>query len=248
MRILVCIPTYNEIENIDTAIDGVRTYAPDADILIVDDNSPDGTGERADERADADEHVHVLHREGKGGLGRAYLAAFAWGLERGYTHLVEMDADGSHRPQDLPRLLRRAARPDRPGLVIGSRWVRGGQVEDWPWYREALSRGGNFYISLMLGLPVRDATAGFRVYSADALKDLDLDSIQAQGYFFQTDMTAAVIAAGLSVVEVPITFPDRVAGTSKLDGSIFVESLVKVTKMGVARRVDAVKRRFGAGE
>ena len=169
-RVLVIIPTYNEVESLPKQVSAVRRHAPEVDILIADDNSPDGTGVLADELAAADPQIHVLHRAGKEGLGQAYLAGFAWGLERGYQSLCEMDADGSHRAVDLPRLLRRAARPDKPALVIGSRWVPGGSVVNWPWYRKALSVGGNDYVAIMLGMRVRDATAGFRVYRAETLR------------------------------------------------------------------------------
>lgn len=237
MKSLVIIPTYNELESLPSIVQRVRTATPECDILIVDDNSPDGTGDLADSYAQEDSYIHVLHREGKEGLGRAYLHAFSWAMEDGsYTHLVQMDADGSHRPEELPLLLERAAMSDAPDLVIGSRYVRGGETVGWSRARELLSRGGNAYIRLWLGLPVSDATAGFRVYKVDFLRTLDLDNVESAGYFFQTDMTFHVHNAGGHIVEMPISFAEREAGTSKLSGNIFTESLKRTTRMGLAHR------------
>ncbi|WNM25813.1 polyprenol monophosphomannose synthase [Demequina capsici] len=230
---LVIIPTYNERESLPVQISGVRAYAPDVDILVVDDSSPDGTGEWADEAALADPHVNVLHRPGKQGLGVAYRAGFAWGLEHGYELLVEMDADGSHQPRDLPRLLANAGDGD---LVIGSRWVPGGSVKNWPRHRKLLSTGANTYVRLALGIHVKDATAGFRAYTADMLRALDLDSVESQGYCFQIDMCWHVLRAGGTVVEVPIEFVERVQGASKMSGAILREALLKTTVWGVTRR------------
>jgi len=189
MKTLVIIPTYNELETLKEQVLGVRQYAPEVDILIADDNSPDGTGKLADQLAAQDNQIYVLHRAGKQGLGDAYMAGFKWGLARGYELLCEMDADGSHRAKDFPRLLRRANRPDQPGLVIGSRWVPGGSVVNWPWHRKVLSKGGNDYVALMLGIKVKDATAGFRVYRAETLEVIHLDEVESHGYCFQVDMT-----------------------------------------------------------
>jgi dolichol-phosphate mannosyltransferase len=213
-------------------VDGVRAVDPSVDILVVDDNSPDGTGEWADARAAEDSHVHVIHRPGKQGLGVAYRAGFAWALERGYERIVEMDADGSHRAEDLPSLLDDGGVHD---LVIGSRWVRGGAVVNWPAHRKLLSTGANRYVRLALGLPVRDATAGFRAYSAAILSALELDKVESHGYCFQIDMTWRVAQAGGTILEVPITFVERDAGSSKMSGAIIREALAKVTWWGLLR-------------
>ena len=234
---LVIIPTYNERESLPVQIAGVREHAPDVDILVVDDSSPDGTGEWADQKASEDEHVHVLHRPGKQGLGVAYRAGFAWGLDKGYDTLVEMDADGSHQAHELPLLLARAGDAD---LVIGSRWVPGGSVKNWPSHRKVLSTGANTYVRLALGIKVRDATAGFRAYSAEILRGLQLDAIESQGYCFQIDMCWHVLQAGGSVVEVPIEFVERAQGASKMSGAIIREALVKTTAWGFTRRLRQV--------
>jgi dolichol-phosphate mannosyltransferase len=235
---LVIIPTYNEKDNVRTIV--ARTLAAaDVDVLVVDDNSPDGTGAIADELARAhDGRVHVLHRLVKDGLGGAYLAGFAWGLERGYAKLVEMDADGSHHPEYLPHMLQLA---DTNDLVLGSRWVRGGEVENWPWYRELLSRGGNVYTRAALGIAVHDATGGFRVFTAAALQRIDLTGIASKGYCFQVDLCWRALEAGLRVVETPITFTEREFGVSKMSGNIVRESLTLVTKWGIDRRLREVR-------
>lgn len=234
-RVLVVVPTYNEAQSLPGTLARLRAAVPTADVLVVDDASPDGTGRLADEIAAGDPAVHVLHRAGKQGLGRAYVAGFGWGLERGYDVLVEMDADGSHQPEDLPRLLA-ALDDDGADLVIGSRWVPGGRVENWPWHRLVLSRGANTYTRLAMGLPVRDATAGYRAYRARVLARVRLDEVQSQGYCFQVDMTWRALRAGAVVREVPITFVERAAGRSKMSNRIVVEALVRVTGWGVARR------------
>lgn len=236
MKVLIAIPTYNEIESLQSIVQRARTAVPSADILVVDDNSPDGTGRLADELAEADSQIQVLHRVGKEGLGRAYIAAFEWAIERGYTHVVEMDADGSHRPEQLPLLLERAAMSDHPDLVIGSRYVRGGRIEGWPKSREMLSRAGNLYIRAWLALPANDVTAGYRVYRIAFLERMGLDTVESKGYFFQTDMTDRVNVMGGHIVEIPISFGQREAGESKLSGSIFTESFVKATTIGAKRR------------
>ncbi|MCL3778191.1 MULTISPECIES: polyprenol monophosphomannose synthase [unclassified Actinomyces] len=236
MRTVVVIPTYNEIESLPGALERVRAAAPQAHVLVVDDSSPDGTGAFADARAAEDDHVHVLHRQEKNGLGPAYLAGFAWALDAGYELVVEMDADGSHRAEDLALLLQRAQMSDAPDLVIGSRWVSGGATEGWDARRVALSRAGNLYINAMLGTRVKDATAGFRVYTASVLRRLDLSRVEALGYGFQVNMTLLVEEAGGRVVEMPITFVEREAGRSKLSGGIFTEELALVTKWGLRRR------------
>lgn len=233
MRTLVIIPTYNERAALPRQLEAVLDAAPGVDVLVVDDGSPDGTGEWADGRARDDARVHVMHRASKQGLGAAYLAGFAWGLERGYELLCEMDADGSHRASDLPALLAAASSAD---LVIGSRWVPGGSVVNWPRHRLLLSTGANTYVRLALGIGVRDATAGFRVYRATMLRSLELSDVESQGYCFQVDMCWRVVRAGGRVVEVPITFVEREVGTSKMSGAIIREALVKVTQWGAVHR------------
>jgi len=240
-RVVVLIPTYNERENLPTILERVRRAVPEVDVCVLDDNSPDGTGELADELAEADDQVHVLHRAGKEGLGAAYLHGFAWALEQGYDALVEMDADGSHRPEDLRRMLEAAQDAD---LVIGSRWVPGGAVVNWPTHRKVLSVGGNIYTRLLLGMSVHDATAGYRVYRAEALRRLDLASVESAGYCFQVDLTRRAVLEGLVVVEVPITFVERELGESKMDQSIVRESLGRITVWGVQRRADQVRERL----
>ncbi|MEE6286441.1 polyprenol monophosphomannose synthase [Georgenia sp. MJ173] len=236
MNTLVIIPTYNERESLPTALARTRAAMPDADILVADDNSPDGTGAIADQAAAADSRIHVMHRPGKQGLGQAYLAGFQWALDRDYDRIIEMDADGSHRPEQLPALLARAGEDDAPDLVIGSRWVPGGEVVNWPWHREVLSRGANTYVRVMLGLAVKDATAGFRVFRADALRQLRLDDIESQGYCFQVDMTLRVHRAGGVIAEVPISFVERAEGVSKMSRHIIVEALTRTTAWGLRHR------------
>jgi dolichol-phosphate mannosyltransferase len=233
-RVAVIIPTYNERGNLEPITARLRTAVPDADLLVVDDNSPDGTGEIADKLAAEDSHVHVLHRPGKAGLGAAYIAGFGWAMEQGYGVLVEFDADGSHQPEQLPSLI---SALDGADLVIGSRWVRGGTVQNWPRSREILSRGGNTYARLMLGIKVRDATAGFRAYRASALQAIGIAGVQSQGYCFQIDLVLRVLRAGLAVKEVPITFIERTEGTSKMSRAIVAEALWRVTQWGIAGRL-----------
>ncbi len=237
-RVLVLIPTYNEKDNLPRIVGRVRSSVPDADILVLDDNSPDGTGAIADGLAAKDPQVHVMHRAGKQGLGAAYKAGFAWALERGYDAAVEMDADGSHQPEQLPSLLSAARDAD---LVIGARWVRGGSVVNWPAHRKALSVGANIYTKVMLGLPVNDATGGYRVYRASALRAMDLDSVSSAGYGFQVDMTVALVRAGLRAVEVPIEFIEREVGESKMSGNIVTEAFVNVGKAGVTHRIGQLR-------
>ena len=233
MKTLVIIPTYNESENITWITKAILENQPGVNILVADDNSPDGTGQIADELAAGDERIFVLHREGKQGLGAAYRAGFAWGIERGYNVLVEMDADGSHRPEDLGKLLDSAA--TGAALTLGSRWVPGGSVVNWPKRREWLSRGASLYARTLLGLKVKDTTAGFRAFQRETLETIDLDAVVSQGYCFQIDMTRHVTAAGLDVKEVPITFVERIHGQSKMSFDIMREALVKVAVWGVER-------------
>jgi dolichol-phosphate mannosyltransferase len=236
-RVLVIIPTYNEAENLRHIVDRVRYAVPEADVLVADDNSPDGTGEIADEIAAADSHVAVLHRPGKQGLGNAYLAGFAWAKERGYDAVVEMDADGSHAPEELPRLLDALTDAD---LVIGSRYVPGGKVLNWPVHRLLLSKGGNLYTRLALGMPVNDATGGYRVYRMTALDKMDVDTVASQGYCFQVDLAWRAHKNGFRVIEVPITFAERQRGTSKMSSSVVREALWRVTVWGSRARLRAL--------
>jgi dolichol-phosphate mannosyltransferase len=238
--VLVIIPTYNESESLPGVIERLRRAVPDADVLIADDNSPDGTGLLADDLATRDSHIHVLHRAGKEGLGKAYLAGFAWGLERGYDVLVEMDADGSHRPEELPRLLAQMPHAD---VVLGSRWVPGGSVVNWPASRRLLSQGGSLYTRMALGIPTRDATGGYRAYRASALASLDLATVESNGYCFQIDLLWRALQRGLVVREVPITFVEREAGTSKMSNRIVREALLNVTRWGASHRWAQVSRR-----
>ncbi len=238
--VLVIIPTYNESESLPGVIERLRCAVPDADVLIADDNSPDGTGRLADDLAAKDSHIHVLHRAGKEGLGKAYLAGFAWGLERGYDVLVEMDADGSHRPEELPRLLAQMPHAD---VVLGSRWVPGGSVVNWPASRRLLSQGGSLYTRMALGIPTRDATGGYRAYRASALASLDLATVESNGYCFQIDLLWRALQRGLVVREVPITFVEREAGTSKMSNRIVREALLNVTRWGASHRWAQVSRR-----
>jgi dolichol-phosphate mannosyltransferase len=234
---VVIIPTYNERENLERIVARVRVATPDVQILVVDDNSPDGTGDIADRLAAADTAVHVLHRAGKEGLGAAYKAGFAWALGRGFGSVVEMDADGSHAPEQLPSLLAAAATAD---VVLGSRWVPGGSVVNWPKHREAISRVGSGYARFALRLPARDVTGGYRVFSADALRRLQLDEVHSHGYGFQVDMLWHANRAGLSIVEVPITFTERALGASKMTGGIVVEAMLRVTWWGICEATDRV--------
>ena len=245
MKVLICIPTYNERESLPGMLDRTRAAVPEVDILVIDDDSPDGTGAYADERAADDSQIHVMHRAAKEGLGRAYLAGFEWAIDRGYTHVCEMDADGSHRPEHLPELLERADEPDKPDLVIGSRWVNGGEVVNWPKHREVLSRAGNFYIKLWLDLPAKDATAGFRVFRTDTLKKLDFSTIESKGYFFQVDMTLKMRDLGAKIVEVPISFVEREIGDSKMSGNIIQEAFIRATKLGMKRRGAQIRQVLG---
>ncbi len=237
-RVLVIIPTYNEIENIDIITSRLRTSAPEVDILIADDNSPDGTGRRADELAADDDHIKVLHRKGKEGLSAAYLAAFRWGLERDYDVLVEFDADGSHQPEELPKLLAALKHAD---MVKGSRWVKGGSVVNWPKSRELLSRGGSLYTRLMLGIPVKDITGGLNLFHARVLRAI-IDDVQAGGYGIQRDLTWLAYRRGFRIVEVPIEFVERERGASKLGKDVFVEALKKTTQMGLRHRGSQLRR------
>ena len=236
-RTLVIIPTYNEVENLPLIIGRVRKARPDVHILVVDDGSPDGTGELAEDLAAAARgQIHVMHRTAKDGLGAAYLAAFDWGLERGYSVLVEMDADGSHAPEQLYRLL--DAIDQGADLAIGSRYVVGGTVRNWPYRRLVLSKTANTYARVLLGVEIHDITAGYRAYRREVLEKLDLSTVESKGYCFQVDLTWRAINSGFSVVEVPITFTERELGVSKMSGSNIREAMVKVAQWGVGGRVN----------
>jgi dolichol-phosphate mannosyltransferase len=232
--VLVVVPTYQERLNVEDVVKRLRAAVPLAQVLVVDDDSPDGTGVLADDMAATDPQVHVLHRPAKDGLGLAYLAGFGWGMSRDYDVLVEMDADGSHQPEQLPALL--AALP-RADLVLGSRWVPGGSVVNWPGRRRLLSQGGNRYVRRALRIDLRDATGGFRAFRRTTLEKLDLDGVASHGYCFQVDLVWRTVRAGFRVVEVPIEFVERVRGESKMSGSIVREALWRVTVWGAQQRV-----------
>jgi dolichol-phosphate mannosyltransferase len=235
-RVLVIIPTFNERENLPVIHRRLRGACPEVHLLVVDDSSPDGTGELADELAAGDSgRTHVLHRTAKDGLGAAYLAGFAWGLSRDYSVLVEMDADGSHAPEQLHRLL--DAVEAGADLAIGSRYVTGGAVRNWPKRRWALSWTANTYSRLALGIGVHDITAGYRAYRREVLETIDLDRVDSKGYCFQIDLTWRTVSNGFTVVEVPITFTERELGVSKMSGSNIREALVKVTRWGIQGRM-----------
>jgi dolichol-phosphate mannosyltransferase len=238
-RVLVVIPTYNEAENLPLIVDRLRRAVPAAETLVVDDNSPDGTGAVADGLAAADPQVHVLHRTGKQGLGAAYVAGFGWARDQGYDAVVEMDADGSHAPEELPRLLDALRTAD---VVLGSRWVDGGTVRNWPAHRLLLSRGGNLYTRLALGMPVRDATGGYRAYRMPALEKMEIGSVASQGYCFQVDLAWRAHRLGLRVAEVPITFAERERGASKMSSAIVGEAMWRVAVWGVRQRRDELRR------
>jgi dolichol-phosphate mannosyltransferase len=240
--VLVVIPTYNERDNIGKIVKRLHAALPQVHVLVVDDGSPDGTGDLADEMSAADPRVHVLHRTEKAGLGAAYIAGFSWGLERDYGVICEMDADGSHAPEQLHRLLDALPGAD---LVLGSRYIPGGSVVNWPKHRELLSRGGSLYSRIVLGSSVRDMTGGYRAFKADTLRKLNLKSVASAGYCFQIDLLWRTLELNFKVVEVPITFQEREYGESKMSGNIVREALIRVTKWGLRRRYTQVKSLFG---
>ena len=237
MRVLVVMPTFNEAGNIVHAVDELFTHNPDVELLIVDDDSPDGTGKLADQIAKADARINVLHRKDKQGLGAAYIAGFEYAFAGGYDYVVEMDADGSHSAQDLPKLLEVCQDYD---LVIGSRYIKGGRVINWPLHRQLLSKGGNIFAKIMLGQKINDMTAGFRVFRTAFLKTMNLDSINARGYSFQIEMAYRTIRSGGRTTEVPIVFIEREIGESKMSKDIVFEALLLMTRLGL-------KRLFGRG-
>ena len=248
MQVLVVLPTYNESENIERVLRRIRSALPDGGVLVVDDGSPDGTAEIAERVGKELGRVELLRRSGKSGLGSAYRAGFAWGLEHGWDALVEMDADLSHDPDALPSLV--APLADGADLVVGSRYVPGGSIPNWSWHRRVLSQGGNVYASAVLGLHVTDSTSGFRAYTAEILRRIDLGRVRADGYGFQIEMVHQVLEHGGRVAEVPIRFVDRVEGKSKMSAHIVVEALALVTWWGLvrlARRLRPARRQARTG-
>lgn len=241
-RCVMVVPTYNESENIEWIVGRLRAAQPGVDIMIVDDNSPDGTGDIADKLAEADGAISVVHRTQKAGLGAAYLNGFDVALSAGYDVIGEMDADGSHQPEQLHRLLDALHGAD---LVIGSRYVPGGSIVNWPVQRLLLSRGGNLYVRLLLGIRVKDATAGFRVFRRATLEAIDLPEVRSTGYVFQTDLAFRTLTRGMRVVEVPIEFIERVRGDSKMSGPVASESLRLITRWGISERIAHARRRKG---
>ncbi|GAA4865940.1 polyprenol monophosphomannose synthase [Pseudonocardia benzenivorans] len=240
--VLVVIPTYQERENLAPIVKRVHASVPEADVLVVDDGSPDGTGELADELAAADERIRVLHRTEKAGLGAAYVAGFALALEGPYQVVVEMDADGSHAPEDLPELLEALESDGGADLVLGSRYVPGGRVVNWPAHRQLLSRGANLYARLALGAPVKDITGGFRAFRRQVLEDLDITTVASTGYCFQVDMAWRAQQAGFRIREVPITFTERELGASKMSVEVMAEALWRIAGWGVSHRLRHVRR------
>ncbi|MFC7535219.1 polyprenol monophosphomannose synthase [Actinoplanes sp. GCM10030250] len=236
-RVLVIIPTYNEADNVRQITERTRKAVPDVDILVTDDNSPDGTGAIADELAVQDDHIFVLHRAGKEGLGAAYKAGFAWAKDKGYDAVVEMDADGSHAPEELSALLDALRDHD---VVLGTRYIPGGSVHNWPVHRLLLSRGGNIYIRMALGMPFKDATGGYRAYRIGVLDKIDVATIASTGYSFQVEMAWRSYRQGYRIVEVPITFTEREHGVSKMSGNIFKEQLLRVTLWGAQARKESL--------
>lgn len=231
-RILIVTPTYNEAQNIERLVDRIHEVVPDAHVLIVDDASPDGTGQLADRMAEADPRVHVLHRAGKLGLGTAYIAGFRWALAEGFDLVFEMDADFSHRPEHLPQFLALAREFD---LVLGCRYIPGGGTQDWGLYRQMLSRGGNLYARSILWLPFHDLTGGFKCFRREVLEAIDLDAVQSEGYAFQIELTWRAWRRGFRIAETPILFPDRTRGKSKMSRKIFVEAIWRVWRLRLGR-------------
>ena len=235
MRSLVVVPTYQEAANVERFLRAVRASAPHVDLLVADDNSPDGTGELAEKAAAELGRVEVLHRPGKEGLGNAYRQGFRWGLDQGYDVIIQMDCDFSHDPAMIPTLLDAVA--DGVDCAIGSRYVPGGSTPGWPWYRRWLSRYGNLYTAWILRLGIRDATGGFRAYRSTTLERIDIDSTRANGYAFQSEVAFRMVQAGLRLEEIPITFVDREYGTSKMSVKIMAESMARVTSWGIRSRL-----------
>jgi dolichol-phosphate mannosyltransferase len=239
VKAIIAIPTYNERENIVNLVQAIQSAAPATDILIIDDNSPDGTGKIADEMAARDNTIHVMHRPGKLGLGTAYIAGFHYAIERGYDFVFEMDADFSHNPTYLPRFFELAGNAD---VVIGSRYVKGGGTPNWSPLRKFISGGGNMFARAMLGIPVHDCTAGYRCYRTTALRALNLDAIHAQGYAFQVEMTYNFWKSGFRIRELPIIFEDRRVGKSKMSRKIFIEAFLWVLRARVTGDAEVRRR------
>ena len=240
MRTLIVLPTFNEADNIVEVLQKLRAVVPEASVLVVDDSSPDGTADLVEEVAEEIGDVAVMRRPAKSGLGSAYRDGFRHGLAAGYDVMVEMDSDLSHDPAALPSLL--AAAADGAALALGSRYIPGGSIPDWSWHRRALSRWGNRYAAAVLGIDVNDATSGYRVYRAEALAGIDFHTVQADGYGFQVEMAYRVLASGGRIVEVPISFTDRVRGESKMSSRIVIEALVLVTWWAIRDRVLRIRR------
>jgi len=232
---LIIVPTYNELANAPLLIRRIFKYIPNSDVLVVDDGSPDKTGDAIRELQQEFPTLHLLERKTKLGLGSAYRLGFAWGLEQGYEELIEMDADLSHRVRDLRKMIDEKELQPKTDLIIGSRWISGGRTENWSKGRELLSRAANLYVRAMLGLGVKDSTAGFRIYSASMLKRLNMESIKSEGYSFQIEMTRAVHKLGGKIIEVPITFRERENGMSKMSKKIVGEAMILVTLWGLKR-------------
>ncbi|TMC17204.1 MAG: polyprenol monophosphomannose synthase [Chloroflexi bacterium] len=236
MKTLIIIPTYNELENLRPLLQEIFSYAPKTDVLVVDDNSPDGTGKLADEIHNENPQVHVLHRAGKLGLGTAYIAGFKYAVAHGYDAAFEMDADFSHDPRYLPDFLKAIEHAD---LVIGSRYIPGGGTPNWSFLRRFISGGGNIFARFMLGIPVQDCTAGFRCYRRQVLESIDLDTIQSQGYAFQVEMAYRVMRQGFKIVETPIVFMDRRIGKSKMSRKIVIEAFIYVLRARFGKKPPA---------
>lgn len=238
-KTLIIVPTYNEIENLPELVSQIHGEVPHAHILVVDDNSPDGTGALADSLAAADARVHVMHREGKLGLGTAYIAGFKWALARDYERVFEMDADFSHQPKYLPTFLEKAEEAD---LVLGCRYMKGGGTEDWTFMRRMISKGGNLYARVVMGLRFKDLTGGFKCFRREVLERLDLEAVRSKGYAFQIELTYRAHLAGFKIAEVPIIFPDRKLGQSKMSGRIVREAMLNVVKLRFDKKVKAQSR------
>lgn len=233
-RIVVCVPTYNERENIESILSRLFKANPNVEALVIDDSSPDGTAAIVESMQKTNRKLHLLKNPKKSGLGGAYRAGFKWALDNNFEHVIEMDADGSHQPEQLPALIAQISSSD---VVIGSRWIKGGSVVNWPLSRKVLSLGGNFYVRSVLGINIKDATAGFRIYSKKALRELNLLDSESQGYIFQVDGTYRAVKRGLKVTEVPIEFVERNLGESKMSSSIVIEAITQVTIWAVKHRI-----------
>jgi dolichol-phosphate mannosyltransferase len=245
-RTLIIIPTYNEQENIRAIVPAVLSQAPTVEVLIVDDGSPDGTGNIVEEMQKTEPRLHLMRRAGKLGLGTAYIAGFKWGLARGYDHLMEMDADFSHDPKEIPSFLRAIADND---LVLGSRYINGVRVVNWPLSRLFLSRGASYYVRIITGLPIEDPTGGFKCFRRAVLEALDLDAVRSNGYGFQIEMTYKAWMKGFRVAEIPITFTDRFAGKSKMNKAIIREAVIMVWWLAWTNRFRRSPRsRVGTGD